>query len=262
VRRALLVFVFLFLPITAQAAIVSHAVEYKDGDTALRGFLSYDDQAQGRRPGIVVVHDWTGLNDYAKMRAEQLAALGYVAFAIDMYGNGIVAKDHEEAAQLSGIYRKDRELMRRRAREGYDVLKNNTLVDPTRIAAIGYCFGGTTVLEMARSGMDLKGVVSFHGGLDTPTPAVPGTVKAKVLVLQGSDDPMAGPEIVNQFENEMRQSGADWQVVIFGGAVHAFTVPSAGTDKSKGVAYDKKADRRSWKIMEQFFKEIFSQKQS
>ncbi len=256
-KKIILTLSLILLPVLAHAEVVTETVEYRDGDAVLKGYLAYDDATDAKRPGILVVHEWKGLNDYAKMRAEQLAALGYVAFAVDMYGDGIVAKDHEEAAKLSGAYRSDRAKTRERARAGYEVLKNNPLVDPEKMAAIGYCFGGMTVLEMARAGFDLKGVVSFHGGLDTPTPAEPGVIKAKVLVLHGADDPHSGAESVSKFEDEMRRAGTDWQVVLFGGAVHGFTVPSAGSDKSTGVAYDEKADKRSWGMMRQFFDEIF-----
>lgn len=257
-KKIFLALLFVFIPTLAHAEVVTQTVEYRDGDAILKGYLAYDNSTEAKRPGILVVHEWKGLNDYAKRRAEQLAALGYVAFAVDMYGDGIVAKDHEDAAKLSGAYRSDRAKTRERARAGYEVLKNNPLVDPEKMAAIGYCFGGMTVLEMARAGFDLKGVVSFHGGLDTPTPAEPGAIKAKVLVLHGADDPHSGAESVARFEDEMRHSGADWQVVLFGGAVHAFTVPSAGSDKSTGVAYDESADKRSWGMMKQFFDEIFN----
>jgi dienelactone hydrolase len=257
-KYLVLIFLLLIFPLIAETAVVGKAVEYRDGEAVLEGYLAYDDTIQGKRPGILVVHEWKGLNDYAKGRAEQLAQLGYVGFAIDMYGKGIYAKDHEEAGKLSGIYRNDRNLMRQRAKAAYDVLKNNPLVDPDKIAAIGYCFGGTTVLEMARAGFDLAGVVSFHGALDTPMLAQPEVIRAKVLVMHGADDSFVGAEKVTAFQTEMRQANADWEVVIFGDAVHSFTVPEAGDDKSKGAAYNERADKRSWEIMQQFFKEIFS----
>jgi len=253
------IFLWLSFQTVSSAAVVTEAVEYMDGDAVLEGYLAYDDAIQGKRPGILVVHEWKGLNDYAKKRALQLAELGYAAFAADMYGKGIYAKDHEEAGKLSGVYRSDRNLMRQRAKAAFDVLKNNPQVDPQNTAAIGYCFGGTTVLEMARAGFDLKGVVSFHGALDTPVPAVPGTIKAKVLVMQGADDSFAGTtQQITAFEDEMRKAGADWQLVIFGDAVHSFTVPEAGSDKSKGAAYNAPADKRSWGMMKQFLSELFS----
>lgn len=240
----------------AHAEIKTQSIVYKHDKTELEGFLAYDDALEGKRPGIVVVHEWKGNGDYSRRRAEMLAKLGYVAFAIDMYGKGVFAKDHEEAGKLAGIYRSDRKLMRARALTGLDVLKKQKNVDANRLAAIGYCFGGTTVLELARAGTPLKGVVSFHGSLDTPLPAKAGEIKAKVLALHGADD-----HHVNQglqaFQEEMRQSKADWQFISYGGAVHSFTVPEAGNDPTKGIAYNEKADKRSWQAMETFFNEIF-----
>ncbi len=252
------IFLWVSFQTVSFAAVVTQAVEYKDGETLLEGYLAYDDAIEGKRPGIIVVHEWKGLNDYAKGRADELAELGYVAFAVDMYGKGIYAKDHEEAGKLSGVYRSDRNLMRQRAKAAFDILKNNPHVDPQNTAAIGYCFGGTTVLEMARAGFDLKGVVSFHGSLDAPLPAAPGVIKAKVLVMHGADDNFVGNEKVLVFQEEMRKAGADWQLVMFGDAVHSFTVPEAGSDKSKGAAYNALADKRSWGMMKQFFSELFS----
>ena len=242
--------------INLHAAVVGKTVEYQDGKDILEGYLVYDDATQDKRPAVLVVHAWEGLDDYTKSRAEQLAQLGYVAFAVDMYGKGIRAKDHDDAAKLSGVYRSDRALMRRRAKAGYDFLKSHALTDPERMAAIGYCFGGTTVLEMARAGFDLKGVASFHGDLSTSTPAKPGDIRAKVIAFQGGNDQFTLGGADN-FENEMRQAGADWQLVVLGGAVHSFTVPTAGTNEASGMAYNEKADRRSWAILLQFFSEIF-----
>jgi len=235
---------------------VSKTIEYKHGKTKCEGYLAYDDSLKGRRPGVIVVHEWTGLGDYAKMRADKLAEMGYVAFAIDMYGKDVRAKDHKEAAQLSGIYRKDRKLMRQRAQAGLKILQQNKNVDAERIAAIGYCFGGTTVLEMARNGENLKGVASFHGGLDSPSPAGPGEIKAKIIVFHGADDAWTEPS-VPKFEEEMKKAGADWQITKYGGAVHSFTVKEAGDDPSSGKAYNATADKRSWVALKDFLKEIF-----
>lgn len=243
----------------ARAAVKAEAVEYAHGDTALEGYLAYDETAQGPRPGMLVVHEWKGLGDYAKRRARQLAELGYVALAVDMYGKGVYAKDHEEAAKLSGALRGDRELMRGRILAALTVLKNQPRVDAGRLGAIGYCFGGTTVLELARSGADVAGVASFHGGLSTPVPAQPGVVKAKVLVCRGSADPFVTPEEVAAFEKEMHDAGVDSRVIVYEGAVHSFTVPEAGDDPSKGVAYDPEADRRSWETLQEFFQALFAQ---
>lgn len=256
------IFLFSFLSIfflgsaSAGAKIHTEAVSYSHGGVALEGYLAYEDGRTGQRPGILIFHEWKGLGDYVKKRAVMLAELGYVAFAADMYGKGVYAKDHNEAALLSGAFRENRELMRARAKAGLEVLRNHPKVDPENLAAIGYCFGGTAVLEMARASFDLKGVVSFHGSLSTLAPAEPGAIEAKVLVMHGANDKFVSPE-VSAFEAEMKNSGADWQFVSFGGAVHSFTVPEAGNDPSANIAYHPEADRRSWQMMLLFFDEIF-----
>ena len=245
----------------AVAEVVTESVVYHQGDTELEGYLAYpvDSDAEERKhPAVLVFHEWKGLNDYAKGRARQLAELGYVAFAADMYGRGVYARDHVEAGQLAGVLKGDRALMRERARAAYDVLRNNSHVLGDKIAAIGYCFGGTAALEMARAGMDLVAVVTFHGGLETPEPAAPGVVKAKILVLHGANDPFVKREEVQAFENEMKNAGVDYKVVMLDGAVHSFTVPEAGNDPSKGAAYNAEADKRSWQMMKDLFQQVLS----
>ena len=242
-----------------EASVKAEAVEYAHGGTILEGYLAYEETVQGPRPGVLVVHEWKGLGDYTKRRARQLAELGYVALAVDMYGKGVYAKDHEEAGKLSGALRGERELMRGRILSALDVLKHHPRVDAGRLGAIGYCFGGMAVLELARSGADVAGVASFHGGLSTPVPAKPGVVKAKVLVCRGSADPFVTPEEVVAFEKEMRDAGVDSRLITYEGAVHSFTVPEAGDDPSKGVAYDPEADRRSWEALQEFFQALFAQ---
>mgnify|MGYP001329883783 CR=1 FL=1 len=251
---ALLMIPFLFAAVKAE--IVTKTIVYDDRGTALEGYMAYDNSISGKRPGVLVIHEWTGINDYIKSRVEQLAGMGYVAFAADIYGKGIRPKNADEAAQQAGIYRKDRPLMRRRVTAGLDELKKNVMVDTSRIAAIGYCFGGGTVLELARSGAKLNGVVSFHGNLDTPDPNDARNIKCKVLVMQGADDPYTKDQ-VPAFEQEMRDAKVDWELNMYGGAVHSFTNPSAGNDPSKGAAYNAEADHRSWEAMKQFFAEIF-----
>jgi dienelactone hydrolase len=241
----------------ASAAIKTQALPYKDGQTQLEGFLAYDDSAKGPQPLVLVVHEWWGLNDYAKARAVQLAQMGYVAFAVDMYGQGVLAKDAKEAGELAGKLRSDRKLMRQRIIAGLNAVRGDPRVDPKRIAAIGYCFGGTVVLELARSGADIAGVVSFHGGLDTPDPSDAKNIKARVLAATGADDKSVPTSQIQAFEDEMRQGKVDYQVLIYGGAVHAFTNPASGDDPSKNVAYNAAADRRSWQAMKNFFAEIF-----
>lgn len=244
---------------SAHAALHTEPVEYWDGNTVLEGYLAYDDAASSQKPGVLVVHEWKGLGSYAKNRAEQLAQLGYVAFAADMYGKGIYAKDHEEAAKLAGVYRSDRVLMRRRITAALDVLKRQPRVDSQRIAAIGYCFGGMTVLELARSGADIRGVVSFHGSLDTPHPEDAKNIKGPVLVLHGANDTFVTQEQVKAFEQEMKNAGVDYRLIQYPGAVHSFTVKEAGDDPSKGMAYNAEADQKSWEAMKSFFREIFQE---
>lgn len=246
----------------AEAKIVTKTVDYRQGDTVLEGYLAYDDSIRGKRPGVMVVHEWNGLGSYVKKRVEQLAGLGYVAFGADIYGKGVRPVTMEASAKEAGKYRSgDRKLLRARAVAGLDELRGNPLVDPSRVAAIGYCFGGTTVLELARSGAELRGVVSFHGGLDTPDPADARNIRAKVLVLHGAADPHVPPQQAAAFQDEMRKAGVDWYMVFYGGAVHSFTNPESGNDPSRGVAYNEKADRRSWEAMKSFFAEIFGKEQ-
>jgi dienelactone hydrolase len=240
------------------AAIRTEVVPYKQGNAQLIGFLAYDDTVKGPRPAVLLVHEWWGLNDYIKRRTEQIASLGYIAFAVDIYGNGFVTKDPNEAGAMAGKFRGgDRKLLRERVNAGLQVLMNHPLAGKQRIAAIGYCFGGTTVLELARSGAAIAGVMSFHGGLDTPNPEDAKNIKAKVLVLHGADDPNVPAAQVSAFQEEMRKAKVDWQMVIYGGAVHSFTNPDSGSDPSRGVAYNEKADKRSWEHMKVFFAEIF-----
>ena len=244
--------------LSSRAAIHTETVDYKQGDTTLEGFLAYDDSISGKRPGVLVVHQWLGLTDYEKHRAEMLAQLGYVAFCADIYGKGIRPKNVAEAGALVGKFENEsgRTLLRARVNAGLDKLKKNEMVDTNRVAAIGYCFGGTTVIELALSGADLNGVVSFHGGLDAPNPADARNIKCKVLALAGADDPFQKPEELTAFENEMRDAKVDWQITFYGGAVHAFTQPNPGF-VNPGAKYNEKADKRSWQAMKDFFAEIF-----
>lgn len=256
-KRALVFFLALTWIIPAQAAIQFKTVEYFEGNTTLEGLSVYDDALPGKRPGVLVVHQWKGLGDYERKRAEMLAKLGYNVFAVDIYGKGIRPKDTKEAGAQAGRFKNDRKLLRARAQAGLEQLKKSEFTDTNRVAAIGYCFGGTTVLELARSGADIAGVVSFHGGLSTPTPEDARDIKCRVLALHGADDPNVPPKEVEAFEKEMRDAKVDWQLVAYGNAVHAFTDWNAGNDNSKGVAYNEKADKRSWEAMKAFFSEIF-----
>lgn len=240
------------------AEVVEEPMAYQHESTQLEGFIYYDNAVQGKRPGVMVVHEWTGLGGYAKRRARQLAELGYAAFAIDMYGKGVFAKSHQEAAQLAGMHFNDRKFMRGRVQAALDVFKKQKFVDAKKIGAIGYCFGGTAVLELARSGADVKGVVSFHGKLTTPFPEDAKNIKGKVLVCHGGADPHIPPEEVEAFKKEMKEGGVDLTFLSYPDAVHSFTVPTAGDDPSTGRAYNPEADKASWEAMEQLFKEVFN----
>jgi dienelactone hydrolase len=242
---------------SANAALRTEFIEYRDGNVLLEGYLAYDDAVKGKRPGVLVVHEWWGLNDYIQRRTREVAKLGYIAFAIDMYGKGVRAQDPQKAGELSGSIAKDPKLLRSRAAAGLDVLKKHDLTDAGRIAAIGYCFGGKTVLELARSGAELAGVASFHGELVTQNPSDAKNIKGSVLVLHGADDPFVTSEKVAAFQNEMRKAGVDWQMNIYGNAVHSFTNPDADKFNIDGVKYNKKADKRSWEALKAFLKEIF-----
>lgn len=247
----------LLMPTALSGAIRTETVEYRDGDTVLEGFVAWDDAVAGKRPGILVVHQWMGLTDYEKKRCEMLAGLGYVAFAADIYGKGVRPANPGEAGGLAGKYKNDRPMLRGRVNAGLEKLKTLETCDASKTAAIGYCFGGTTVLELARSGAAVAGVVSFHGGLGSPTPADASKIRGKVLALHGADDPFVPAAEVAGFEKEMRDAQCDWQLVAYGGAVHSFTHWTAGTDNSKGAAYNEKADKRSWSAMKGFFEELF-----
>ena len=247
-----------FLATAAHAAVVEQAVTYQQGGVTLEGFHVFDDAVAGKRPAILVVHQWTGLSDYEKRRSRALAQLGYNVLAADVYGRGIRPQP-PEAGREAGKYKGDRTLFRARLTAALDWLKQDAHTDAAKVAAIGYCFGGTGVLELARAGSEVAGVVSFHGGLD-PAPGLEaqvGKVRAKVLVLHGAEDPHVPAEHVAAFEKEFTAAKADWQLIAYGGAVHAFTQQEAGSDTSKGAAYNEPADRRSWLAAQAFFAELF-----
>ncbi len=243
---------------SAFAKIKTEIVEYKDGDTVCEGFLAYDDTNDQPRPGVLVVQDWTGVGDYVKGRAQQLAQLGYVAFCADIYGKGVRPTESKDCAAQAGKYKGDRPVLRQRVQAGLAQLVKNPLVQKGKVAAIGYCFGGTTVLELARSGADVQGVVSFHGGLDSPSPGDAKNIKAKVLVCHGADDPFVKADEVAAFKDEMAKGKVDNKFIAYPGAVHSFTNPAAGSDNSKGAAYNAPADKESWVAMKAFFAEVLA----
>jgi dienelactone hydrolase len=258
-RHAILSLLFCaFLAPAANAEIRGETVEYQSGDTVLKGYIAYDDAIEGKRPGVLVVHEWWGLNDYVRERARMLAELGYTALAVDMYGDGKTADHPDNAKEFATAARQNWETGKARFMKGLEVLHSHASVDPGRTAAIGYCFGGSVVLDMARAGADLDAVASFHGGLGTGNPATPGQVKARVLVLTGAADPMVPAEQVAGFKKEMEDAGAEYRVVSYEGAKHSFTNPAADEVAQKfgmPVGYDPKADEDSWEQMKKMLED-------
>ncbi len=243
----------------ARAGLKTEIVTYKAGQVEAKSVIVYDDMPGAKRPGVLVVPEWWGLNDYVKRRARMLAELGYVALAVDVYGDGRTTIDSRQAEQWSqALESGDRSELHTRIAAALAELKRNPHVDASKTAAIGYCFGGLTVLELARSGADLSGVVSFHGPLGTPDPARPRAVKARVLVCTGADDPYIPPAAVQAFEEEMCRAGANFEINIYSGAKHSFTNPEADRWHSAALGYNAQADHRSWQAMRDFFAEIFS----
>jgi dienelactone hydrolase len=239
------------------AAIKTKTIEYKHGDTVLEGFLAWDDSTTAKRPAVIVVHEWWGNNEYSHKRAEMLAQLGYVGFAIDMFGKGKITNDPKVAGEWAGAIKNDPKMAVERLRLGLDTLKAQPGVDAEKIAAIGYCFGGWSVLQMARNNLPIDGVVSFHGALAGGNPNATQPIKPKVLVCHGADDPFESPKEISDFADEMRNSKADWQFISYGGAVHSFTNPDVDKYKLQGAAYNKQADQRSWVAMKDFLHELF-----
>jgi dienelactone hydrolase len=245
----------LALSLAALPILAGQPLTYSDGATKLAGYVARPAEAKGKVPGVVVIHQWMGLTDHERTVSDDLAKLGYVALAADIYGEGVHPANTGEAGKLAGTYKGDRALYRRRIAAAIESLKAQKGVDGSRIAVIGFCFGGTGALEAARAGLPVKAVVSFHGGLDVPAGYVPGPISAKVLVCHGADDPFVPAKDVAAFQDEMRQAKADYVFVAYAGAVHAFTQKEAGNDNSKGAAYNEAAHRRSWVAMKDFFKE-------
>ena len=234
---------------STSAKIVSKSVEYKDGDATLEGYLAYDDAGTGARPGVLIVHQWMGLTDYEKHRAEMLAQLGYVAFCADIYGKGIRPKDGREAGAEATKYKTNRALLRERVNAGLSELMKNPLVDKSRVAAIGYCFGGSTALQLAYSGADLKAVVTFHAALPAPTAAEAKQIKATILVCHGADDKFIPDQAIKSFRNALDKASVKYEFVSYPDTVHSFTVPGADKHNIAGMKYNKTADEDSWKRM-------------
>lgn len=259
-RVAIALCLALFASASAFAAVKGEEVQYKDGDVVMKGYLAYDDTVKGKRPGVLVVHEWWGHNDYTRQRARMLAELGYTALAVDMYGDGRTADHPETAGKFSGEIRKNMPAMQARFNAARRLLIAHPTVDAKRIGAIGYCFGGSVVLDMARSGADLAAVVSFHGGLTTEHPAKPGKVKARVLVLNGEADPFISADAIAAFKKEMESAKVKYKFINYPGAKHAFTNPGAtalGEKFNLPLAYDPAADKAAWAEMQGFLKEAF-----
>jgi dienelactone hydrolase len=243
--------------LTEEISMHTETIEYKDGDTILEGYLTYDDSITGPRPVVLVAHDWTGRRDFATSKADEVAKLGYVGFALDMYGKGVFGKDGDAEfnASLMNPLAGDRAALRVRIQAAVDAVRGLDIVDGNKIGAMGYCFGGMCVLELARAGSDAIGVISIHG-IFAPGDVPNENITSKILCLHGQDDPMVPPEQVLDFENEMSAAGADWQVHAYGGTVHAFTNPGAN-DPAFGTVYNPVADKRASQSIENFFNEIF-----
>ena len=237
--------------------IQTRTIDYQDGDIDLQGYLAWDDAVEGKRPGVMISHAWAGRSDFENGKAEALAKLGYVGFALDNFGSGILGTNTEENSALIQPFLDDRAMLQGRMQIALEVLKGLDEVDASRVAAIGFCFGGLCVLDLARIGTDIRGVVSFHGLFGSPGNTAGNKIRAKVLALHGWDDPMAPPDQVISLAEELSGMGADWQIHGYGNTLHAFTNPQAN-DPEFGIVYSPDADRRSWNAMQDFLTEIFN----
>lgn len=260
-RLSLFLAILLAFGAIASAAVKGEEVEYSANGLKMKGYIAYDDAQKGKRPGILIVHEWWGHNEYVRNRARMLAELGYTAMALDMYGEGKNTTHPDDAGKFYNEVMQNMDVATARFTAAMDVLKKHATVDPSRIAAMGYCFGGSVVLEMARRGLDLRGVASFHGGLETKTPAQPGKVKAAILVCHGGADSFSQPGAVDAFKKEMDNAKADYKVVVYEGAKHSFTNPDADKLAKEGnlpLAYNAEADKKSWAELQEFLKRIFA----
>ena len=250
----ILTIVFCSTPLLGE--VKSTIINYTHNGTALEGVL-YQPNENGPHPGLLMIHQWTGISDYEHMRANTLAEMGYVVFIADIYGKGIRPPAGKESALESSKYKKNRLLMRQRVNAGLAILRKQKSVNPQKIAAIGYCFGGTVALELMRSGATINGIVSFHGGLESTEPYTKIDPATQVLVFHGAIDPHVPWETVTRFKSEMEEHAIEWQLTMYGKAVHAFSQKHAGNDPSKGAAYNEIADKRSFSEMLAFFNELF-----
>lgn len=260
-KTTLMFMALLLSSLSAQAKVVGKTISYTDGETSMQGYIAYDDSTRGQRPGILVVHEWWGHNEYARRRARMLAELGYVALAVDMYGDGIQVDHPQDAMKFSQQLTANFPMARSRFDAAMTLLKQQANVDNEKLAAAGYCFGGSIVLQLARSGLDVDVAAVFHGSLLTRKPAQKGQVHAKLLVFNGDDDPMVKPAHIDAFKQEMSRANVDYKFFSYPGAKHAFTNPAAdelGSKFSLPLAYNKQADKHSWaefiKTLEQSFK--------
>ena len=244
----------------AKPKVQGRTVEYTAQGTVMKGYFAYDENIKGKRPGVLIVHEWWGLNEYARKRARMLAELGYNALAVDMFGEGKEAMHPDDAGKFSSELMKNFDVAKARFAAAMDFLKQQPTADPTRVAAIGYCFGGGVVLNMARQGVDLKGVASFHGSLTAVKPAQPGSVRAKILVLSGGADKFITPEQIEAFKQEMKAAGADFRFISYPGVLHSFTNPEAtelGKKFNMPIGYNAEADEESWAELKGFLNQIF-----
>jgi len=266
-KKCFALIVGLMLVQAAAAEVETRGITYSDGTDVMQGYLAYDPELipplgnpeGASAPGVLIVHQWMGLTEYEQGRARQLAEMGYVVFALDIYGVENRPANQQEAGQMAGRFKNDRALFRARLNFGLEILKNNPLVDSSRIVAIGYCFGGTGVLELARSGADIAGAVSFHGGLDSPAPEDGANIQCPILICHGADDPFVPRAGIDAMRAEFDAADVDWQMISYSGAVHAFTQPMAGDDPTTGAAYNEQADTRSWQHMQLFFHDVLDQ---
>jgi dienelactone hydrolase len=243
------------LTLPAAAKVVTKDISYQADGKTMKGYLAYDDAKSGPQPGVLVIHEWWGLNDYTKMRTRELAEMGYVAFAADMFGDGMTTRDPKEAQAWSSGVSKEEGALAGRSKAGLEVLKKQPGVDAKHLAAIGFCFGGTTVLRLAYSGEPLDAAVTFHGGLVAPTDAEAKAIKTHLLVLHGNEDHFIKPETIESLKKTLDANNVDWYMVTYAHAVHAFTNPEADSFKIPGIGYNKEAATRSWDEMQRFFRE-------